>query len=107
MPRMVLLVFTLSVLTSAQTTTSSSITKDATAVAIAQESLAAMGGSNLASYQDVKATGNVTIYAGSSKPTTFPVAVKAKGTRELRTEITKPSGIQVWATDGAQGCMNY
>src|SRR6185369_8608947 len=92
----------------AQTAASSSVVRDPAAVALAQKSVAAMGGSNLASYLDLTASGSITIAAGTrGTANTYPLVIKAKGTHELRTEIGKPNGAQLWATDGNSGCMTY
>jgi hypothetical protein len=66
-----------------------------------------MGGSNLAAYQDLTATGTVTSLGGNAPTGPYAIVVRAKGTHELRTEISKPNGTQVWAGDGNSGCMNY
>jgi len=79
------------------------VTKDANAVAIIQQSLAAMGGGQ--SFVDVQATGTTTLY-GDSGSVSYPITLQATGTANVRSALTKPSGLHVYVTDGQATCAD-
>jgi hypothetical protein len=65
--------------------------KDPQAVALVQQSLSVMGGASLsASTMDSIATGTLVI--GGPKPESFPITIKTKGTRKVRSELERPNG---------------
>ena len=88
-----------------QTAAPAQVTKDPTAVAIAQKALLAMGGSALASYQDSYATGSVTIYTLTGSQT-FPAVLRSKGLNEFRYEIQKGYGTDIYAADSGGACIH-
>jgi hypothetical protein len=79
------------------------VTKDANAVAIIQQSLAAMGGGQ--TFVDVQATGTTTLY-GDSGSVSYPITLQATGKANVRSSLTKPSGVYVYVTDGQATCAD-
>jgi outer membrane lipoprotein-sorting protein len=88
----------------AQTPVSSTGAKDPAAVALAQKSFLAMGGTAVSGYQDMVGTGSVVIYGGDG-PHPFPAKLSFKGTRKQRYEISKETGLDVFVSDGTASCI--
>jgi len=81
------------------------VSRDASAIAIVQSSLAAMGGPRLAVGQSVIMTGTLTV-AGTT-PVSFPITIKTHGTNQLRSELTTPKGLRVTVISGGAGAIKY
>ncbi|HEY2468935.1 MAG TPA: hypothetical protein VGI45_14005 [Terracidiphilus sp.] len=77
--------------------------RDASAIALAQSSLAAMGGMNLSPGQSVAMTGVLNL-AGTSL-TSFPIVIKTHGTDRLRSELTIADGVRVTVISGGAGAI--
>lgn len=90
-----LLVFPLSAQQSASTSTSGPIQRDAQAITLVQQTLAAMGGARALLHQDSVATGQAQIFKPDGTSTVFPITKKSKGTTMVRTELQRPEGTQV------------
>jgi len=80
-----------------------SATKDATAKAIVQQSLAALGSGQ--NFVDVQATGTTTTYSDAGG-LSYPVTLQASGTVNVRTTVDKPSGTRTYVTDGISLCAD-
>jgi hypothetical protein len=78
-------------------------TKDPTAVALAQKALAAMGAS-VSTYQDSVVTGTLTTHADYGGGT-LGIVIKSKGLWNVRSEIKRAAGTDVYVTDGPKGCL--
>jgi hypothetical protein len=87
-----------------QTAAPAQVTKDPTAIAVAQKALLAMGGTSLAAYQDSYATGNVTLYTTTGSQS-YPAVLRSKGLNEFRYEIQKKQGTDTYTTDGGDACI--
>jgi hypothetical protein len=79
----------------------SSPPRDPSAIAIVERSLAALGAGNLSSGDSATMTGALELIGKSTK--TFPIAIKVRGTSELRSELTTPAGIRVTVITGTSG----
>jgi outer membrane lipoprotein-sorting protein len=95
----VLLLFTSSVFGQQQGT------KDPTAMAIAQQSLSAMGGTALPGFQDVTVTGTTTAY-GDAGSVSSPITLMATGTSSVASNIQRAAGTRTSVTDGTTTCVN-
>ena len=78
-------------------------TKDPNAVAVIQQSLAAMGSGQ--SFVDVQATGTTTLY-GDSGSVSYPITLQATGRISVRSSVTKSTGVHVYVTDGQATCVD-
>lgn len=78
-------------------------TKDANAVTIIQQSLAVMGGGQ--SFVDVQATGTTTLY-GDSGSVNYPITLQATGKANVRSSVTKSTGVHVYVSDGQATCVD-
>lgn len=83
--------------------TQQTVTKDATAMAIVQQSLAAMGGGQ--NFVDVQAIGTTTAY-GDSGALSYPITLQATGAASIRSDVSKPSGTRTYVTDGSRMCVD-
>ncbi len=65
--------------------------KDPQGVAVVQQAITVMGGATLAQGSlDSVSTGTLVI--GGPTPAAFPITIKTKGTRKLRSELERPNG---------------
>ena len=78
-------------------------TKDPTAMAIVQQSLAAMGSGQ--TFVDVQGAGTTTAYGGAGQ-VIYPITLQATGTASIRSAISKPSGTKTYVTDGTNLCVD-
>jgi hypothetical protein len=78
------------------------VTKDPTAMAIVQKSLAAMGSGQ--NFVDVQAVGTTTVYGDSA--VSYPITLQATGTASIQSVISKPSGTRTYVTDGTNVCAD-
>ncbi|MGH9531090.1 MAG: hypothetical protein ACRD2Q_01775 [Terriglobales bacterium] len=66
-------------------------TKDPQGIAVVQQAISAMAGTTLAQGNlDSVSTG--TLLIGGSSPAAFPITIKTKGTRKVRSELERPNG---------------
>ena len=79
------------------------VTKDPNAVAVIQQSLAAMGSGQ--PFVDVQVTGTTTLY-GDSGSVSYPITLQGTGRVNVRSSITKSSGVRVFVTDDKATCVN-
>ena len=90
----------------ATTTEAALVTKDPAGLAIAQQAMAAMAGTQgVPGYQDSLTTGTLTL--PGDKPKTFSVALKTKGTQQLRVELTSADGTRVRVLKQGQAAIQY
>jgi hypothetical protein len=82
-----------------------SVTKDPAAIAVAQQTILAMGGTALSGYQDSTANGTMTFYSDTGT-VNVPVILKSKGTTELRQELQRGQSTDIYVSNGATACMN-
>jgi hypothetical protein len=75
--------------------TASTLQRDPQAVALAQQSLSAMGGAQALLLQDSVATGQAQIFRQDGTSTVFTITKKSKGTAMVRTELQRSEGKQV------------
>ena len=78
------------------------VTKDPAGLAVAQRAISAMGGQGQ-SLSDSQATGTLTM--AGDKPQSFPVVLKTKGTRMVRVELQRDSGITVRILNQGRGVI--
>src|SRR2546426_2905464 len=78
--------------------------RDPQALAILQQSLAAMGGAQALALQDSQATGTVKIYSPGG-PISLPVVVKSKGTKLVRHEVQTQSGTRIRILNQGRGAF--
>jgi hypothetical protein len=85
--------------------TSSSPQRDPQAIALAQQSLGAMGGSQALSLGDSLATGQVQSFRPDGTSATFPIVEKSLGTTMIRTEFQRPEGTRIRIVNGGIGAV--
>lgn len=78
-------------------------TKDPQAVAVAQQSISAMGGTTFP-IQDCVVSGTLQ-YVTPKGTVTLPIVIKSKGTTQVRTEVQWPQGTRVRILNGGQGAI--
>jgi len=81
--------------TATTTQPTTAIVKDAQALTLAQQSLAAMGATQALAFADSLATGQAQIFKPDGTSITLPITKKSKGTTMVRTELQRPEGTQV------------
>lgn len=96
-------VFPLLFLLSATAIGQQTVTKDPTAMAIVQQSLAAMGGGQ--AFTDAQAVGTTTAY-GDSGAVSYPITIRATGMASIHSAISKASGTRNYVTDGSSLCVD-
>lgn len=101
------LLLVLPVPASPQTSSSTALSpqRDPQAVALAQQSLAAMGGAQALSLGDSLATGQIQSFRSDGTSVTFPVTKKSKGTKMLRTEVQRPEGTRLIIINNGVGAV--
>jgi len=80
------------------------VTKDPTAMAIAQQAMTAMGGLASASYQDSTATGSITFYSDTGMDAA-PITLESKETIELRQDIQRGQSTDTYVANGQTACL--
>lgn len=80
---------------SAQQTAVPALQRDPQAIALVQQTFAAMGSAQALLLQDSVATGQATIFKPDGTSTTLPITKKSKGTTMVRIELQRPEGMQV------------
>jgi hypothetical protein len=79
--------------------------RDQQAVALAQQSLAAMGGAQALSLGDSVATGQVQSFRPDGTSVAFPITKKSKGSKMLRTEVQRPEGTRLIIINNGMGTV--
>jgi hypothetical protein len=98
------LLASLSQSTHAQTATSSQPpVRDPQAIALASQSLAAMGAASVSSQTDSRATGVMTMYFGT--PVQIAVTLESKGLTRVRSVSQQPTGTSVWVLNAGQSAI--
>lgn len=88
-------------LNSQQTTTA--IQRDAQAISLLQQCLAAMGGAQALLLQDSVAIGQAQTFLPDGSTVTLPIVKKSKGTKMVRTELQRPEGTRIRIVNGGEG----
>ena len=79
------------------------VIKDASAVAIAQKALAALGGAQ--SFMDITVSGTTTLH-GDTGTVTYPITLRGSGQASVSSSIQKPKSTDTYMTDGSAVCLN-
>jgi len=81
------------------------VQRDPQHIALAQQTLAAMGSAQALLFQDSLATGQAQIFKPDGTSTVLPITKKSKGTTMARTELQRPEGTRIRIVNGGIGAI--
>jgi hypothetical protein len=84
---------------------STTLQRDAQAVALVQQSLAAMGGTQALAFADSLAAGTALSFKPDGSSVTLSIVKKSKGTKMIRTEVQRPEGTRLRIVNGGTGAI--
>jgi hypothetical protein len=83
--------------------TTATLQRDAQAISLLQQCLAAMGGAQALLLQDSVAIGQAQTFLPDGSTVTLPIVKKSKGTKMVRTELQRPEGTRVRVVNAGTG----